>query len=480
MELSSRNSSAHESRTLQNTNATFRVVDAARMVPRFDAADLENYLHSFERICLINKWPKEHWSAILQTQLSGKGLRVFAELSQQECCNYDVLKAHLLLAYELCPEVYRKRFRTMTKFVNDTYSDFAFKMENACKRWLEGRKVYNDIEGLRHTFLLEQFFLVIPDDLKLWLTDKDPKTLQNAAQLADQFVALHKSVRTSSYDSNQTTQDATSASDKPATSVLSTDFSRSNFFKNGNKFTNKSQNKFKGVTCFYCKRKNHVISQCKLKKKHDAAKEINVAKVETSAVNYVEQQQSSSASTSAVCTVDDNVPLLFKPYCTHAYIMGNDGHSFPITILRDSGAMQSLLRKDAVPSQVLIHTGDTRQIKGIGNTVVQVPLVDIHLSASEFNGTVSRGLVDKITSGIDFLLGNDIYNITDQDVFSFITTRSMSDKLKVSDTLPDITSPQADDDISLASSLQLLEHSAFCSTDDIQNDNSTKAYLQQT
>ena len=56
----------------------------------------------------------------------------------------------------------------------------------------------------------------------------------------------------------------------------------------------------------------------------------------------------------------------------------------------------------------------------------------------------------------------------------------MSDKLKVSDTLPDITSPQADDDISLASSLQQLEHSASCSTDDIQNDNSTKADLQQT
>jgi len=33
----------------------FRVVDAARMVPKFDPpADLENYLLSFERICTVN------------------------------------------------------------------------------------------------------------------------------------------------------------------------------------------------------------------------------------------------------------------------------------------------------------------------------------------------------------------------------------------------------------------------------------------
>jgi len=66
----------------------FRVVDAARLIPKFDASDLENYLHLFERICTINLWPKEHWSAILQTQLSGKALKVFSELSETECANY--------------------------------------------------------------------------------------------------------------------------------------------------------------------------------------------------------------------------------------------------------------------------------------------------------------------------------------------------------------------------------------------------------
>jgi len=52
----------------------FRVVDAARMIPKFDQSDLENYLVSFEHICAVNAWPRQYWSAILQTQLTGKAL----------------------------------------------------------------------------------------------------------------------------------------------------------------------------------------------------------------------------------------------------------------------------------------------------------------------------------------------------------------------------------------------------------------------
>ena len=50
------------------------------MVPKFDPSDIENYLLSFERICTVNAWPKEHWSPVLQTQLTGKALKVFCRI----------------------------------------------------------------------------------------------------------------------------------------------------------------------------------------------------------------------------------------------------------------------------------------------------------------------------------------------------------------------------------------------------------------
>jgi len=33
--------------------------------------ELEVYLITFRKIASLNNWPKKHWSAILQTQLTG-------------------------------------------------------------------------------------------------------------------------------------------------------------------------------------------------------------------------------------------------------------------------------------------------------------------------------------------------------------------------------------------------------------------------
>ena len=324
----------------------FRVVDAARLIPRFDASDLENYLHSFERICTINAWPKEHWSAILQTQLSGKALKVFSELSERECASYDVLKKALLVAYELCPEVYRKRFRSFVKVNTDTYADFAFKLNNVFKRWLEGTKAYNDIEKLRQTLLLEQFFQALPDDLKLWIVDQKTTTLPQAAQLCDQYVALHKSVsvkhETAGVDNNLQPKVLT---------VFNSSNNKNVADQKTGKFSPRSKRKFPNVICFRCRKRGHIMSQCRVKLKHnnDVAVTENVTNAETNDVNTVTVQ-------SSVCNVD--VHPLFQPYCKEGSLVHQNGAQTSINILRDTAALQSLLRSSDVPEDAVIHTGD--------------------------------------------------------------------------------------------------------------------------
>jgi len=51
----------------------------------------------------------------IQAHLTGKALKVFTELSVEECRDYPTLKAALLNAYSVVSEVYRKRFRGLTK-----------------------------------------------------------------------------------------------------------------------------------------------------------------------------------------------------------------------------------------------------------------------------------------------------------------------------------------------------------------------------
>jgi hypothetical protein len=121
-------------------------------------------------------------------------MKVFSELCVEDCQDYEKLKKAILTAYELCPEVYRKRFRSSRKLATETHADFAFKLTQAFKRWLNGVKTWNNVEQLRETFLMEQFMESIPTELKLWLNDRDPKTLDEMSRLADQFVVLRKAV----------------------------------------------------------------------------------------------------------------------------------------------------------------------------------------------------------------------------------------------------------------------------------------------
>ena len=60
------------------------------------------------------------------------------------------------------------------------------------KRWLEAEQAYDDFERMREIIKLEQFYERIHRDLHSWLLDKNPKTLTEAAKLADEYNAVRK------------------------------------------------------------------------------------------------------------------------------------------------------------------------------------------------------------------------------------------------------------------------------------------------
>lgn len=60
------------------------------------------------------------YAAVLQAHLTGKALKVFSTLSVEELRDYPTVKAAILDAYSVVPEVYRKRFRGLTKGHSET------------------------------------------------------------------------------------------------------------------------------------------------------------------------------------------------------------------------------------------------------------------------------------------------------------------------------------------------------------------------
>src|SRR6218665_2100096 len=118
---------------------------------------MTQFLNAFEKAMSIYDFPREKWTQLIHTKLTGKAQKVFAELSVDACLNYDTLKQALLLAYKRVPEFRRKRFRTINKFGNETYSNFAFRLPLPFNSWLNGEEASTSLDRLKDVVKWEQF-----------------------------------------------------------------------------------------------------------------------------------------------------------------------------------------------------------------------------------------------------------------------------------------------------------------------------------
>jgi hypothetical protein len=177
----------------------------------------------------------------------------------------------------------------------------------------------------------------------------------------------------------------------------------------------------------YCKKLDHSIQQCfKLKRKRETDK------VETS-----------PADNCLISTISDRddfdsrlrefVDPRYRPHCFEVTIVKPDKSELKLTCLRDTAALQSLVRdlsvaRDGVTargsSPSYTTTDEYRQISGIGGNRITVPLVQVELHSDLVSGTFEFGVCNNLPKGIDLLAGNDLF--FDGNVDSCVVTRSQS------------------------------------------------------
>jgi len=138
---------------------------------------------------------------------------------------------------------------------------------------------------------------------------------------------------------------------------------------------------------------------------------------------------------------------LFAPFCKPGLVLSADGCEYPIHVLRDTAALQSVILSSSIPTTGYAHTGDIRLLRGITNTVIEVPLVSIHLKTDGIDQTVLVGLIEQLPEGVDFLLGNDLWfmahPLPESNEYIAVVTRSVSASLKSVDG-PQVPITQSD------------------------------------
>ena len=99
-----------------------------------------------------------------------------------------------------------------------------------------------------------------------------------------------------------------------------------------------------------------------------------------------------------------------NPFISEGYVsISKGGHAVPIQILRDTGAVQSLLVEGILPLSEATTTGTHVLIQGVELGIVSVPMHTIYLNSDLVSREVVVGLRPTLPmEGVLLILGNDL------------------------------------------------------------------------
>ena len=64
-----------------NSGAHFDITKHIRLVPPFQEKEVDKYFLHFEKVAENLKWPKEHWTLLLQSVIIGKAREIYTQLT---------------------------------------------------------------------------------------------------------------------------------------------------------------------------------------------------------------------------------------------------------------------------------------------------------------------------------------------------------------------------------------------------------------
>ena len=388
----------------------FDVTKHIRLVPPFQEKEVDKYFLHFEKVAENLKWPKEHWTLLLQSVIIGKAREIYTLLTVEQSSSYDTVKELILKAYDLVPEVYRQKFRNCKKENEQTHVEFARTKEQLFDRWCSSKKIGSNHEKLRQLMLVEEFKRCINSDIKSFLDEKQVETLEAAARLADDYALTHKvSFINKSNPSRRPFFPHSGSKHSPSNPPGS--HSQTITPKPKPSGENKDQNPLSQPICNYCKRTGHIISEClhlkRKKEKQEGLKPTGLTSLRSKPHSCVKEEDPIQTKRPET----DSVMEIYEPFLSDGFVSLNSDYaqSIPIKILRDTGASQSLILADTLPFSEKTSSGTSVLIQGVECGFVNVPLHNIHLSSDLVTGLVAVGIRPSLPfKGVHLLLGNDL------------------------------------------------------------------------
>ena len=305
-----------------DSGAHFDVMKHIRLVPPFQEKEVDKYFLYFEKVAENLKWPKEHWTLLLQSVIIGKAQEIYTQLTVEQSSSYDTVKDLILKAYELIPEAYRQTFRNCKKENEQTHVEFARTKEQLFDRWCSSKKIGSDHEKLRQLMLVEEFKRCINSDIKSFLDEKQVETLEAAARLADDYVLTHKVSFINKSNPSRRPLFPQSGS-KHIPSNPSGGYSQTFTPKPKPSGENKDHNSLSQPFCNYCKKTGHIISEClhlkRKKEKQEGLRPTGLTSLRSKPQSCVKEEDPTQTERSET----DSVMEIYEPLLSDGFVSLN-------------------------------------------------------------------------------------------------------------------------------------------------------------
>ena len=349
---------------------------------------VEHFIATFERIATQQGWPKEVWATQLAGLLTGKAMAAYAALPTEDALEYDRVKEAILQRYDINEESYRQRFRHDHKKAEESYREWADRLRDHFTRWTKSQAM-----SLEELIMVEQFLQGMPDGLRVWLRERKPESLKQAAALADSYVLARR-------------PESQLKREKPHSSEKCYHDSHGHQNESSMRKGDDSHPPHKSLTnskgdkkCYNCGKFGHLMYSCPAR---------NESKGNFFSKNHPEVAWNPGS----------------KKFLRHGKLNGK-----PVQMLIDTGCTQTMVASDHVHPDAIDH-GTTEQILCVHGDKFSYPTAEVEIKVGGWKQVCKVVVAPKLPVAV--LLGTDLHQPTESlHTGLLVTTRAQKQRQAV-------------------------------------------------
>lgn len=193
-----------------------------------------------------------------------------------------------------------------------------------------GVEAFDNVAKMREAVKLEQFATALPTDVHSWVIDHNPTNLTDAARIADEYAVLSKPFKVETAFSSS------------ASYTIGKESSFRHFKRGAEKKSN--FNRYSpDISCLGCGKTGHSLQTCRTQKP---------VATPISAVNEIPEIVLQNHFVNLIDSDSTEMHEPYRPFCAEVILSTTEGTQWSLILLRDTGAMQSLVSRERfLPSE---------------------------------------------------------------------------------------------------------------------------------